>query len=574
MRKFLLGVLVGVVFFALCVVVLIAVAMKLGANKAPSIASHSALVLNVEGDMPEVPPVDMDLPFLSTQSQPTVRDVWAALDSAASDDRIKALVLEPHGLSLGWGKLDEIRHDIEQFKRSGKPVYAYLRTPGMHEYYLASVADKIYVDPDDYLELRGFRIEAVYLKNTLDKLGISFDVDHIGRYKDAGDTLTRTNMSNETREVLNSVLDQVYNSFCSTVGQSRHKSPDDMKALIDQGPFLASAAKGAGLVDTLGYDDQLLGDLRTKVGDGDLNRISYRSYIRAVPSSGARIALLAGEGDIIRGSVQGPFGQQTVIASETFSKAIEQVRKDSSIRGVVLRVDSPGGDAVASDEILHDIQRLSKEKPLVISMSDVAASGGYFISMTGDPVLAYPNTLTGSIGVLYGKPNLHGLYDKIGVNKEILSRGKFADIDSDYTALSDAGRQKLHQGIQSTYRSFVSKVAAARKRTYDQVEPLAQGRVWMGAQARGNGLIDDLGGLDRAVQLVRERARLSPTAKVNLVPFPPRRSLLETLINSAPDALAEAALARKVRALTGDWPGPALLRGGMLEIMPYRIRIR
>jgi protease IV len=574
MRKFLLGVFVGVVFVALCVVVLVAVALKIGANKGPSIAKHSALVLNMEGDLPEVPPVDMDLPFLSTQSQPTVRDLWAALHSAASDDRIKALVLEPHGLSIGWGKLDEIRHDIQEFKKSGKPVYAYLRTPGMHEYYLASVADKIYVDPDDYLELRGFRIEAMYLKNTLDKLGISFDVDHIGRYKDAGDILTRTNMSSETREVMNSVLDQVYNSFCSTVGQSRHKSSDEMKALIDQGPFLASAAKSAGLVDTLGYEDQLLGDIRSKIGDGDLNKISYRNYIRAVPSSGTRIALLAGEGDIIRGSVEGPFGQQSVIASETFAKAIEQVRKDSSIRGVVLRVDSPGGDAVASDEILHDIQRLSKEKPLVISMSDVAASGGYFISMTGDPVLAYPNTLTGSIGVLYGKPNLHGLYDKIGINKELLTRGKFADIDSDYTSLSDAARQKLHHGIQSTYKSFVSKVAAARKRTYDQVEPLAQGRVWMGAQARGNGLVDDLGGLDRAVELVRERARLSPGTKVTLVAFPPRRSLLETLINSGPDALAEAAVTRKIRALTGDWPGPAFMRGGILELMPYRIQIR
>ena len=574
MRKFLLGVFVGVVFVALCVVILIAAAFKLGANKGPTIARNSALVLNVEGDMPEVPPVDMDLPFLSTQTQPTVRDVWAALQSAASDDRIKAIVLEPHGLSVGWGKLDEIRHDIEQFKKSGKPVYAYLRTPGMHEYYLASVADKIYVDPDDYLEIRGFRIEATYLKNTLDKLGISFDVDHIGRYKDAGDTLTRTGMTNETREVLNNVLDQVYGSFCSTVGSSRHKSSEEMKALIDQGPFLASAAKRAGLVDTLGYEDQLLGDIRNKLGNGDLNKISYRSYVRAVPSSGARIALLAGEGDIIRGSVEGPFGQQSLIASETFAKAIEQVRKDSSVRGVVLRVDSPGGDALASDEILHDIQRLSKEKPVVISMSDVAASGGYFISMTGDPVLAYPNTLTGSIGVLYGKPNLHGLYDKIGINKELLSRGKFADIDSDYTPLSDAGRLKLHEGIQSTYRSFVTKVATARKRTYDQVEPLAQGRVWMGAQARGNGLIDELGGLDRAVQLIRERANLSPTAKVNLVPFPPRRSLIETLINSGPDALAEAAITRNIGTLTGNWPSAALIRGGIMEIMPYRIQIK
>jgi protease-4 len=574
MRKFLLGVFVGVVFIVLCVIVFIAAVMRFGASRGPTVARNSVLVLNLEGELPEVPPIDVDLPFLSTQSQPTVRDVWSALHSAASDDRVKAIALEPRGLNIGWGKLDEIRHDIQEFKKSGKPVYAYLRTPGTHEYYLGSIADKIFVDPDDYLEVKGFRIETVYFKNTLDKLGISFDVDHIGRYKDAGDMVTRSNMSNETREVLNSVLDQVYGSFCSNVGTARHKSPEEMKSLIDQGPFLASTAKSAGLIDELGYEDQLLGAVKAKTGSGDLHKISYRNYIRAVPSSGTRIALLAGEGDIIRGSIEGPFGQQEVIASETFAKTIEQVRKDSSIRGVVLRVDSPGGDAVASDEILHEVKLLSKEKPVVISMSDVAASGGYFISMTGDPVVAYPNTLTGSIGVLYGKANLHGFYDKIGVNKDILSRGKYADIDSDYTPLSDAGRQKLHEGIQATYRSFVSKVANARKRTYDQVDPLAQGRVWMGAQARGNGLVDDLGGLDRAVQLIRERANLSPTAKVNLVPYPPRRSLLDTIFNSAPDALVQESVTRRIRAIAGNWPSPALLRGGILEIMPYRIQIR
>ena len=574
MKKFLLGVFVGFVFVALCALILIAVLFRIGASRGPSIANNSALVLNLEGDLPEVPPVELDIPFIGMQAQPTVRDVWAALHSAAADNRIKAIVLEPRGLAVGWGKLEELRHDLEEFKKSGKPVYAYLRTPGAHEYYLASVADKIYVDPDDYLEVKGFRIESIYLKNTLDKLGITFEVDHIGRYKDAGDMLTRTNMTPETREVLNSVLDQVYGSFCATVGTSRHKSADEMKALLDQGPFLAKAAKEAGLVDELGYEDQLLGALKNKLRFGEIKKTSYKSYLRAVPSRGTRIALLAGEGDIIRGTVQGPFGQQEVIASQTFAKTIEQVRKDKSIRGVVLRVDSPGGDAVASDEILHDLQLLSREKPLVISMSDVAASGGYFVSMTGDPVLAYPNTLTGSIGVLYGKANLHGLYDKLGIKKELLSRGKYADIDSDYTPLSDAGKQKLHEGILSTYKSFVTKVASARRKTYDQIDPLAQGRVWMGDQARGNGLVDELGGLDRAMQLIRERARLPQSETLALVPFPARRTLLETIFNSPPDAMEQAAVARKVRAVIGDWPSPALLRGGMLEIMPYRIRIK
>lgn len=575
MKKFLLGAFVGLLFAAVCVVVVLAVLWKMSSGKTPSIPDNSVLVLNLDGDVPEVPPVNLGLPFGDNQSQPTIRDLWTALHAAAADPKIKAILLKPHGLAIGWAKLEELRQDLADFKSSGKPIYAYLQTPGMHEYYLASVADKIYVSPDDYLEIKGFRIEAVYLKNTLDKLGISFDVDHIGRYKDAGDILTRNNMSPETREVLNAMLDQVFGSFCSTVAAGRHKSADDLKSLIDQGPFLASAAKDAGLVDELGYESQTLRDLKARVRAGsDLVKTSYRSYVRANPGSGQRIAFLAANGDIIRGTADQPLGQADVIASETFSKTVQQVRNDKSIKGVILRVDSPGGDAVASDEILHEIKLLAGEKPLVISMSDVAASGGYFISATGDPIVAYPNTITGSIGVIYGKPNLHGLYDKLGVTKELLTRGKFADIDSDYTPLSDAEKQKLHQGIEATYRSFVTKVATARKKTYDQIDPLAQGRVWMGAQASSNGLVDHLGGLNQAVQLVRQRAKLGPNEGILLVPFPPKRSLFDVLFNSNPDSMVDAQVSRTLKNVLGFQPRPALLKGGILEILPYTVTFR
>ena len=344
MKKFLLGAFVGLLFAAVCVIVVLGVLWKMGSGNVPSIADNSVLVLNLEGDVPEVPPVNLKLPFSDGQSSPTVRDLWTALHAAADDPRIKAILLKPRGLSAGWAKLEELRQDLTDFKESGKPVYAYLQTPGMHEYYLASVADKIYVSPDDYLEVKGFRIEATYLKNTLDKLGISFDVDHIGRYKDAGDILTRNNMSPETREVLNSMLDQVYGNFCSTVGKGRHKSADDVKALMDQGPFLAAAAKDAGLVDKLAYESQVYGDLKAKVKAGsDLVKTSYRAYVRAHPGSGQRIAFLAAGGDIIRGTMDQPLGQSDVIASETFSKTIEQVQNDKSIKGVILRVDSLAG---------------------------------------------------------------------------------------------------------------------------------------------------------------------------------------------------------------------------------------
>ncbi|HJY07283.1 MAG TPA: signal peptide peptidase SppA, partial [Bryobacteraceae bacterium] len=269
-----------------------------------------------------------------------------------------------------------------------------------------------------------------------------------------------------------------------------------------------------------------------------------------------------------------PFGQASVIASETFSRTIEQVRRDKSVKGVIVRIDSPGGDAVASDEILHQLKRLAREKPLVISMSDLAASGGYFISMTGSPIIAYPDTITGSIGVLYGKPVLRGLYDKLGIKKDLLTRGKFATIDSDYTPLSDGEKQKLHEGLSSTYTSFVTKVATARKKSYNEIDQIAQGRVWMGEAAMHNGLVDDLGGLDRAVQMIRQRAKLPPSADVNLVSFPPKRSLLDMIFSSAPESLAEAQAGRALRSITGEWPSPAVMRGGILEIMPYRIRLK
>jgi protease-4 len=217
---------------------------------------------------------------------------------------------------------------------------------------------------------------------------------------------------------------------------------------------------------------------------------------------------------------------------------------------------------------------LSAEKPLVISMSDYAASGGYFISMTGDQIVAYPNTITGSIGVIYGKFTLKDLYNKLGIDKEILQRGKYADIDSDYRTLSDAGREKLHEGILSTYHSFVSKVADARKKSYDQIDPIAQGHVWMGAQAKENGLVDELGGLDKAVALIRKRAKLPADGDVTLIAYPPRRSFFEILTNSSTDQVIDAAAERKVRQTLGFLPSKALLEGGILRLMPYQINVQ
>ncbi len=573
MGKFLLGVLIGIIVTVFGIFIVFLALGRIFANKPPSVTGNSALVLSLRGDIPESAPVDINIPFLQSQTSPIVRDIWTSLHQAANDNRIKAVVLEPHGIIAGWGRLQEIRQDILEFERSGKPVYAFLESPGSREYYLASAASKVFLSPGDMLQVKGFLLEAMYFKDALDKLGVQFQVDHIGRYKDAGDIFTRTNMSPETREVFGQILDQLYGDFCASVAQGRHKSADDIKALVDVGPFTADQAKANGLIDQLAYGDEAYADLTRKAGVGKLTKVDIRTYFRAMPGQGDRIAVLVGDGEIVQGDPANVFGGQTEIADRAFAKVIRQVRNDAGVKGVILRVNSPGGDSLASDIILHEMKLLSAAKPTVISMSDVAASGGYYISMTGDPVIAYPDTITGSIGVLYARPVLHDLFDKLGIQTDLLSRGKLAEMDSVTQPLSDAARQKLHESIEATYKLFVGKVATARKKAYDQIDPIAQGRVWMGSQARQNGLVDQLGGLDQAVATVRQKAHLPPTGDTNLVMFPPRRSLLEALTSSSPESLQDSAAESKIRQLLPALPSRVLLKGGMLRILPYELNI-
>src|SRR5579872_3111533 len=485
MAKFLIGVLIGVILtIALAVIGVFSLA-RFGSEKRVVVPDNATLILRLEGEIPERPPIEFPIPFFEQQTASTVKDVWELLRKAAVDSRIKAVVIEPRGVSAGWAKLDEIRGDLEQFRKSGKPLVAYLKGPGTKEYYLATAADRIYMGPEEYLDVKGLRATMMFFRGTLDKLGVQVEVEHVGKYKDFGDMFERKDMSPETKEVMNSVLDDVYGRLLSTIATARKKSVDEIRATIDEGPFLAQQAVSKGLVDSLRYEDQMFGELKARLNSGDLHKLAHRDYLKVTPASlglegKPRIAFLVAQGDITRGSSSDDgFGEEG-IGAEGFDKLLRRVGSDSSIRAVIVRIDSPGGDAMASDDIWREMNLLSKKKPLVISMSDAAASGGYYMAMTGDPIIAYPGTFTGSIGVVFGKPNLHGLFDKIGVTEDSLMRGRFADIDSEYEPLSPAARAKLREGIDVSYRDFVTKVADARKRPFNQVEPLAQGRVWMG----------------------------------------------------------------------------------------------
>lgn len=579
MKNFLLGLFTGVFVAGLTAVILVFVVIKIASSFSepkPTVADGSTLILKLEGALPEKSAPELPLPFFANQSPMTVQQVWETLKKAAVDSRIKAVIFEPRGVGAGWGKMEEIHQELEQFRKSGKPLVAFLRNPSGREYYLATACDRLYMAPEDALDLKGLRVEAVFLKNTLDKLGLKMDVIHAGKYKDAGDMFTQSSMSPETREVLNQILDQYYGDLVNTIAVGRKKNIDQIRAVIDKGPYMAPDALSNGLVDALAFEDQVAGDLQKRLNQSSLKKLSHKTYLKITPQSvgaqgGKRIAFIVGDGEITRGSAQNALGEEEGITAVGFTKVLRQVENDANIKAAIIRVNSPGGDGVASDDILNEARNLSRKKPVVISMSDLAASGGYFISMTGDPIVAYPNTLTGSIGVIMGKLNAKGLYDKIGIQKELLTRGRYAALDSDYENLTDDERQKLRQEVDDFYKVFVRRVAAGRKRPYEQIEPIAQGRVWLGSQGKQNGLVDELGGIDRAIELVKQKAQIPPGEKITLVMYPPKRNILDLMLNRSDETTQ---IDISVRQLLGDFPVRTWMQGGIMKVMPYTITVR
>ncbi|MDP9054494.1 MAG: signal peptide peptidase SppA [Acidobacteriota bacterium] len=583
MGKFLLGSLTGAVAMLLLLGIG-AFAIASLRTKPAAIADGSTLILRLEGDAPEKPPLDVSIPFLHQSTAVTVENIWSMLRHAAADPRIKAVVFEPAGSSVGWAKLQEIRGDLEQFRKSGKPLIAYLKAPNSRDYYMASACSKIYMSPVDVLDLKGIAFETMYFKNTLDKLGVHVDVEHAGKYKDYGDMFTKTSMSPETNEVMSSLADDIYGDLVNTIAKGRKQTPDAVRTLIDNGPFLAKQAKANGLVDELRYEDEAFGELKTALHQDQFRKVSEHEYASvpdsAVPGTGGsdRIAFVVAEGTITRGDPEGSGSGSTGLESEAFDKMLTGVANDKNVKGVIVRINSPGGEVTASDDMWRAMTELHRKKPVVISMSDDAASGGYYMAMTGDTLLAYPGTITGSIGVVFGKPNLHGLYDKVGVTKDYVSRGRFALIESDYQALTEAERQKLREGVDADYDVFLGRVAAARKKPVSAIEPLAQGRVWLGDQAKANGLVDELGGLDRAVELIQAKAGIPAGNKVSLVVYPAKRSLLSLMLQSGSDNGADAILsAVGLGAVRTAWRDASLrvwMRGGRLRMMPFSIQIK
>jgi protease IV len=508
------------------------VALYLFAGRQPSVPSNATLTLRLGDDVAEVAPDDV-VGYLRGSHTRTVRSIVDNLRKAKVDRRVAAVLLKPAGLTTPfWAKIQEIRDAILDFRKSGKPVYAYLEYGADRDYYLASAADKVFLMPSSSLDLTGVATYELFLRGTLDKLGAYPDLHHIGDYKTATNTFTEKSFTAAHREMDESLNRDLYEQIVRGIADGRKKNETDVRALLDEGPFLPENALRAGLIDDVAYEDQVEEKLRP---GGAGRRIDSDEYASVSAASfglnrGPRIAVIYAAGAIASGKSGFDPLNGSVVGSDTLIESIRQARRDGSIRAIVLRVDSPGGSAAASDAIWHELMMAKSahtERPIVASMSDLAASGGYYIAMAADAIVAQPSTITGSIGIFGGKFVTAGVYEKLGARIESTSVGRNAEMNSPARAYNPGEVKKIEEQLQAFYDQFVEKVATARHSTPEKIDQIAQGRVWTGRQAKDRGLVDELGGLAQAIAVAKKRAKIAPDTEVELVPYPPRRSFLE-----------------------------------------------
>jgi protease IV len=517
--------------------ILIAVVLSFGAmallavagGRGPSVGTNSTLFLQVGGELAETEPGGLVGQFI--EAPPTVRGVVDALRKAKVDRRVSSVVFRPNGLVGLWGKVQEVRDAIVDFRRSGKPIIAYMEYGGEQEFYLATACDKVFLMPAASLDLTGIASYELFLRGTLDKIGAYPDALHIGEYKTASNTFTEHGYTPAHREMAESLNTDLYEQLVRGIADGRHKSEAAVKSLIDHGPFLPEDALRAGLIDDVAYEDEI--DDKVRLTPVTPKYVDFNEYRQVAASGlglgrGPRIAIIYAAGIIASGksNLDSPQG---VVGSDTIVEYLRKARADSSVKAIVLRVDSPGGSAIASDVIWREVLLTKNQKPVIASMSDVAASGGYYIAMPAQAIVAEPSTLTGSIGVVITKFVIDGTLKKLGINMEGVAQGKYAGMYSPVRPFSPEERARVAENMQATYDTFVEKAAQGRNTTPERIDAIGQGRVWTGRQAKQIGLVDELGGLDRAVAIAKQRAKIPQDSEVELVVYPPKKSFYDVI---------------------------------------------
>lgn len=529
----------------------------------------SVAEISLVGTYPEGP----TQPGLFSELQPSLDDMVRRIDAAAGDKDVSALVLRIGSLYIGSGQVNELRDAIARVRKSGKPVYATFEMAESGQYLVAAAADEVLMPPSGMLLLPGVRMEMMFFKGLLDKVGVEYEVMQMGKYKGAGEPYSRTRMSPALRESLEAIADDRYENLLATLAADRELDKAQVKEILDHGLFTAEAAKEAGLVDELVYRDgieKLVGDklgvdevqfvknYGKKKVDADFSGVTgMMKFMQLVfggePKKAAtvkkKIAVVYAVGPIMTGeSASSLFGGQ-VLGSTTLVEALREAEKDKNVVAIVLRIDSPGGSAVASDLIWREVTRI--EKPIIASMGDVAGSGGYYIAMGADKILAEPATITGSIGVISAKPAMGGLFEKIGITTDVISRGERAGLFSLTETMSPEDRKVMQELLEETYDQFVSKAAEGRNMDRDDLEALAQGRVYTGRMAAENGLIDGVGTLADAVIAAKKAAGLKADADVEIQTLPEPKTFFEQLFEE-PSAASRASLESQLGSLSPE----------------------
>ena len=527
-----------------------------------------------------------------------LREYTASIRKAAKDPEVQAILLHLNHPAVGMGKVQELRDAVEEVKAAKKKVYCYVETCGNIDYLLACSADVVCTPPGGMVLLTGLRAQATFFKGLLDWAGIKAELIHFGKHKSAAEPFTRDSMSPENREVLNELLDDLYAQFVGIIVKGRGIPEKKVKEAIDNGPYCAKEARTLRLVDEVLYFDQFTEAMGKELGGKvtlvkeyhhlgrtgpDLAELSLFSLFAALkprpdipPTDRPKVAIVYASGMIVPG--EGLLGVGSVVTAQALQKAFVKIRENPTVKAVVLRVDSPGGSALVSDLIWREVERTRKAgKPVVASLSDVAASGGYYIGMGSDAIVAQPGTLTGSIGVVGGKVVLRGLYDKMGITRETFTRGRNATLFSDYTPFSDHERKRVEALMGDIYDDFVRKAAQGRNITRERMLGLATGRVWTARAAKELGLVDALGGLREAFDLAVEKAGIKGQ-DVQPVVLPREKSFLEALLGPQGGAVQgrlSAALPEPVlHALPYAEILHALTRENVLALMPYFVEVK
>lgn len=500
------------------------------------LGAPEVVVWKVDGPLVEAAPPRL-LPLPGYRPSLSMAEVYTALREARTDGRVKGLAIYLEDPDFGLAKAQEVRRQFGLLRAAGKFVDCYLETAGEGSngtlaYFLATACDDVRLAPAGEVNLLGLFAQGLFLRGALDKLRVEPDFQAIGAYKSAVETYTRKGWSAPAEEAISDLLDHDYGFLLAAVAQRTGGSEEAVRGLFDGAPYTADEALAAGLVDALAYPDEFRDHLRQRVGE-EPEMVALRDYAaRSRGGGGKEIAVVFAQGTIVRGAsgVDG-WSDEAFLGSDAVSALLDRLAGDDSVAAVVFRVDSPGGSALASDLILRSVERLAAAKPLVASLSDVAASGGYYIVAAAPAIVAEGATITGSIGVFGGKL-VTGRFEEelLGVSRDSLKRGANADIYSSATPFSDEQAARVQALMEQVYSTFVGHVARGRKLAPERVEAVAQGRIWSGAEAVDLGLVDEVGGLDRAIERAATAAGLDPRTGVHLAFYPRAEGLFDWLL--------------------------------------------